>query len=84
MKIVSTALSAAAFAAALLATSLPCAAKMVSAKDQARAEAERACYLDAKALCPDAIPDEGKVAACFKAKRPQLSAACGTIFDRGI
>ena len=71
-------------AAALLSTSLPGAAKMVSAKEQARAEAERACYLDAKALCPGAIPDEDKVTACFTAKRPQLSAACGAIFDKGI
>lgn len=71
-------------AAVLLSTSLPVAAKMVSAKEQARAQAERACYLDAKALCPDAIPDEGKVASCFTAKRSQLSAACGAIFDAGI
>ena len=71
-------------AAALLAMSLPAAAKMVSAKDQARAQAERACYLDAKTLCPDAIPDEGKVTACFKAKRPQLSPPCRAIFDKGI
>ncbi len=80
MKIVPMAL----WAAALLATTLPGAAKMIGAKEQARAEAERACYLDAKALCPDAIPDEGKVTACFKAKRPQLSPACGAIYDKGI
>ena len=43
------------------------------------------CIRDsAKALCPDAIPDEAKVASCFAAKRPQLSAACGAIFDAGI
>ncbi len=71
-------------AAALICTALPSQAKIVSGKEQARAQAERACYLDAKALCPDAIPDEGKVTACFKAKRPQLSPACGAIFDRGI
>ena len=69
-------------AAALLATSFPVLSK--EKVDRARAEAERACYLDAKTLCPDAIPDESKVAACFKAKRPQLSSACRTIFDRGI
>ena len=80
MKITAIALCA----AALLASSLPSTAKMVSAKEQARAQAERACYLDAKALCPDAIPDEAKVAACFTAKRPQLSEACGAIFDKGI
>ncbi len=69
-------------AAVLFSTSLPSMAK--PKVDTARAEAERACYLDAKTLCPDAIPDEAKVTACFKAKRPQLSPACGTIFDRGI
>ena len=71
-------------AAALLSTTFPSEAKLASAKDQARAQAERACYLDAKALCPDAIPDEGKVTACFTAKRSQLSEACGAIFDKGI
>ena len=71
-------------AALLLSMSLPGAAKMVSGKERARAEAERACYVDAKTLCPDAIPDEAKVTACFKAKRRQLSDTCGTIFDRGI
>ena len=71
-------------AAALICTALPSQAKIVSGKEQARAQAERACYLDAKAMCPDAIPDEGKVAACFTAKRTQLSEACGAIFDKGI
>lgn len=71
-------------AAVLLSTSLPSAAKMMSDKSRLRAEAEHACYVDAKTLCPDAIPDEDKVTACFKAKRPQLSKACGTIFDQGI
>lgn len=45
--------------------------------------AERACCLDAKALCPDAIPDEGKVTVCFEAKRPKLGPACGAIKDQG-
>ena len=71
-------------AAALVAASLPATAKIQSEKIRARAEAERACYLDAKTLCPDAIPDEGKVTACFKAKRPQLSPACGAIYDKGV
>lgn len=70
--------------AALLSTSLPSSAKLANAQDQARAQAERACYLDAKSLCPGAIPDEAKVAACFTAKRSQLSPACGAVFDKGI
>lgn len=69
-------------AVVLLSTSLPTMAK--PKVDRARAEAERACYLDAKTLCPEAMPNEDKVTACFTAKRPQLSAACGAIFDKGI
>ena len=70
--------------ALLLSSSLPGVAKMVSSKERARNEAERACYLDAKTLCPDAIPDEAKATACFTAKRSQLSERCGAIFDKGI
>lgn len=69
-------------AAALVSTSLPSVAK--AKFDRARAEAERACYLDANTLCPDAIPNEAKITACFKAKRAQLSAKCGAVFDKGI
>ncbi len=71
-------------AALLVALSTPSSAKIRSAQEQMRAEAERACYLDAKTLCPGAIPDEAKVTACFTKKRAQLSPACGRIFDRGI
>lgn len=71
-------------ALALLASSSPLMAKMRSDRAAARAEAEHACYGDAKSLCPDAIPDEAKVTVCMKAKRAQLSPACRKIFDRGI
>ena len=70
--------------ALLVTLSAPGWAKIRSAQEQMRAEAERACYLDAKTLCPGAIPDEAKVTACFTAKRRQLSPACGRIFDRGL
>lgn len=84
MKIASLSRAAGALlcAAALLSTTLPGAAK--PKVDRARAEAERACYLDAKTLCPEAMPDEDKITACFTAKRAQLSPACGAIFDKGI
>lgn len=71
-------------AALLLSLSTPVLAKMRSDKAAMRAEAEHACYGDAQALCPDAIPDEAKVTACMKGKRTQLSPACRKIFDKGI
>ncbi len=70
--------------AVLLMTASPLLAKIRSERDRLRAEAEHACYLDAKTLCPDAIPDEAKVTACMTIKRAQLSPACGKVFDRGI
>ena len=70
--------------AVLLLVATPSLAKMRSEKDRLRAEAEHACYTDAKTLCPDAIPDEAKVTACMTVKRAQLSPACGKVFDRGI
>ncbi len=68
----------------LVSLTAPSSAKIRSDQERMRAEAERACYLDAKTLCPGAIPDEAKVTACFTKKRAQLSPACGRIFDRGI
>ena len=82
MKIAPIALCCAALLSTALLAATPAAAKQKV--DRARAEAERACYLDAKTLCPDAMPDEAKVTACFTAKRTQLSPACGAIFDKGI
>ena len=70
-------------AAALICTALPSQAKIVSGKEQARAQAERACYLDAKALCPDAIPDEEKIKACMAVHRLKLSPKCREVFDAG-
>ena len=68
----------------VLVTASPLLAKMRSERDRLRAEAEHACYTDAKTLCPDAIPDEAKVTACMTIKRTQLSPACRKVFDRGI
>ena len=70
--------------AVLLLLATPSLSKIRSEKDRLRAEAEHACYTDAKTLCPDAIPDEAKVTACMTVKRSQLSPACGKVFDRGI
>ena len=57
------------------------AAKQPSAKEMLRQQAEHDCYGDAQRLCPDAMPDEGKVQACMTAKRAQLGPACGKVFD---
>ena len=59
-------------------------AAMVKEQDRIRAQAEHDCYNDAQTLCPEAIPDEDKITACFTAKRPKLSPACGKIFDAGM
>ena len=60
------------------------AAKPMSDKARMRAEAEHLCYEDVQKLCNDAIPDEGKITACMKVKRVQLSPGCGKVFDRGL
>ena len=70
-------------AALLVASASPVlAAKQMSAREQLRAEAEHACYGDAQTLCPDAMPDEGKVEACMRSKRAQLSPGCSKLFDK--
>ncbi len=69
-------------AALLLSMSGPLlAAKQPTAKEMLRQQAEHDCYGDAQRLCPDAMPDEGKVQACMTAKRAQLGPACGKVFD---
>jgi hypothetical protein len=35
-----------------------------------------ACAQDAKTLCPDVKPGDGRIAACFKENRRKLSAGC--------
>ena len=45
-----------------------------------QAEAQ-ACTPDAFRLCQQAIPDEGRVAACLLQNRRQLSHACSAVFD---
>ncbi len=68
---------------AVIATPAP-AAKPISDEARMRAEAEHLCYDDMQNLCNDAIPDEGKITACMKVKRAQLSPGCGKVFDRGL
>ncbi len=58
-------------------------AKQMSERDRMRAQAEHLCYGDVQKLCNAAIPDEGKIAACMKAHRAQLSPACRKVFDAG-
>ena len=70
---------------ALLVLAIPGAAsaRLRSERERLRAEAEHACYGDAQRLCPDAMPNEGRVEACMKERRTQLSPACRKVFDRG-
>ena len=58
------------------------AAKQPTARELLRQQAEHDCYADAQKLCPDAMPDEGKVQACMTAKRSQLGPACSKVFDQ--
>ena len=59
-------------------------AKMVSDKERARAQAEHLCYNDVQKLCNPEIPDEGKIAACMKVHRAELSPGCRKVFDAGL
>lgn len=47
-----------------------------------RAMQQEACQDDAYRLCPDAIPDEARVASCMARQKARLSPACRTMFDR--
>lgn len=77
-----TLIRAALCAAAVLSMTGPLlAAKLPSAKEMLRQQAEHDCYGDAQRLCPDAMPDETRIQACMTAKRAQLGPACGKVFD---
>jgi hypothetical protein len=43
---------------------------------QSQAEGQQACGNDAFALCGDAIPDAGRVAACLRKNYSRVSAPC--------
>lgn len=43
---------------------------------------QNACFNDAQRLCPEAIPDRQKVAACLSRNRSRLSRPCRTALDR--
>ena len=47
-------------------------------------EEHAACDGDAENLCAASYPDEGKLVACMKDKRLQLSPACATAFTAGL
>lgn len=51
----------------------------ISSSSTARAQAvdaETACTPDVMSLCNEAIPDRGKIVACLRAKRKQVSMTC--------
>lgn len=53
-----------------------------AAQNQGSEEARRACTPDVFRLCSEFIPDATKITACLKAKRDQLSPACGKVFGK--
>ncbi len=55
-------------------------AAAASAAAQGTEAQRQACMSDAFRLCPDAIPDEGRIAACLGANRGSLSADCRAQF----
>ncbi len=71
-------------AALVLPLSSAAMAKRMKEADMLRAQAEHVCYDDAQRLCGAFVPDEAKIATCMRAKRVQLSPACGKVFDKGM
>ena len=64
----------------LLALSLPMLLALPAARaaDTPKAEGAvaEACAADVKKLCPDIKPGEGRIAACLRDKRKQVSEGC--------
>ncbi|HUI22429.1 MAG TPA: cysteine rich repeat-containing protein [Methylocella sp.] len=47
-----------------------------------RAQQQQACEDDAYRLCPDEIPDEGRVTNCLARQKARLSPACRVWFTQ--
>jgi hypothetical protein len=47
-------------------------------------EMQQACTPDVMRLCNAEIPDVGRITACMKRNRMNLSPACGTVFGVGV
>ena len=47
------------------------------------ADAASLCTPDVMRLCSEFIPDEGRIVACLKVKRRQLSAGCSNALSGG-
>ena len=48
-----------------------------------QANAEEACTPDVMRLCYDAVPDRGKIVACMRSKRGQISLPCRQAMGQG-
>ncbi len=51
-----------------------------SSMKEERAKLKAACESDAKTLCADVTPGEGRVASCLDSKENQLSPQCKTVW----
>jgi hypothetical protein len=47
-------------------------------------EMQQACTPDVMRLCQQDIPDVGRITACMKRNRLNLSPACGAVFGVGV
>ena len=67
-------------AIALLAVTLLWAASASAQEYRGTADQQSACMSDVFRLCSSEIPDVGRIVACLKRERPQLSEGCRAVF----
>jgi hypothetical protein len=66
-------------ALALVVLSLSMTSPALSQSDR-QSQRQMACQDDALRLCPDAIPDEARVASCMERQKAKLSPGCRAMF----
>jgi hypothetical protein len=68
----------------VLATVFVCAATAFAQDFRGTPEQRLACTSDAFRLCAIYIPDGGKVEACLRSRKSNLSAGCRSVFSQNI